>query len=274
MIKWDPETNCLTQWQVPGWPQPLRFTGWGCEVGNWFGFFAQERLGGLACRIQQRHLDPPTSTRLASSWRVELPRATFQIHLADELVSPNCLVRHLTIKNPSREVSWIGDAVIRQVVPWEEGLVAQVGRQGIVHLDSNFYYDTEGPEVTLRWPDGRQLRMQWSKEINAPPPLTPYLYLRDQPAIPRYTHQHSERRAWVAHARLLAEQPAAFTYRWRRFICWDRGRIGRLLISLRRLGPRWRAGEWRLSGRGVLNGLWPMMPDQELDLSVRVEASS
>ena len=122
MISWDPQTNCITSWQVPDWPQPLRFTGWGCEVGNWFGFFSQAFLDGIACQIESSQLGPADGTRLGSHWVVKLPKAKFSIQVLDELVTPNTLIRKLTVFNTTPEIAWIGDAVLRLVVPWEEGL--------------------------------------------------------------------------------------------------------------------------------------------------------
>lgn len=270
MLKWNPQTNCLTEWQVPGWPTPLRFSGWGCEVGNWFGFFAHERLGGLHCQIKNSHLAPANPARLESSWHIILPQAQLSLHILDELMASNALVRNLAVKNLATEISWIGDAVIRTVIPWEDGLIAQVEQQELVHQDKNYYYDTEGAEIALQWADGRRLVVAWHHPPEVPPTMMPCLYGRDQPCMPQYDHVHSNSRAWVVHARLLVDQPASLVYRWSRFLFWDRTFWGRWIVSPARLGHRWRAAEWKLGGRGSLYGLWPLLPDQEIRLSVKI----
>jgi hypothetical protein len=246
----------------------LSFLGWGCEIGNWFGFFAHERLGGRSCQILERKTKPFDGQCLESSWIIKMPKAHLELSLIDELVAPNCLRRSLSVYNISSHVSWIGDTVIRTVVPWQEGLCSLVEGQRITHQDSNFYYDTEDQEVALVWPDGRHLTISWASPPEAPPTLTPYLYVRDQPAYPQGGYLHSSRRAWVVHARLLVDQPASFVYRWSKFTFWDRGPIGRHIVSPRRLASRWRAAEWRLPGRGSLYGLWPLAPHQNIKLYI------
>jgi len=184
------------------------------------------------------------------------------------------MVRRLTIVNDRRETSWIGDLVIRSVVPWEPGLVAEIEGQMLEHQDNNFYYDTEELVVGLRWPDGRQLLVKWLEAPDVPPAFTHYLYIRAQPAMPWLGHKHCMARAWVVHARLLVDYPAAFVYRYARnpFVFWDRGLIGRFFIRPQRLGHRWRAGEWKQPGRGSLMGLWPLCKGQALSLSIEMIA--
>jgi hypothetical protein len=273
MISWDPETNCLLQWQIPNWPQPLRFTGWGVEVGNFFGFFAHERLGGRACRIEQRELNPTGPDILGSTWHIRLPKAWLRLRTMDEVAAPNQLHRQLWVSPLHNSgISWLGDAVLRLVVPWEKGLMAEVEGREIPHQGSNFYHDTEGQEVALRWPDGRRLQVKWVEYPNVPPALTPYLYVRDQPAMPRYPYRHCAVPGWVVHARVLVDYPASFLYYWSRVKLWDRGILGRYLNIPKRFGHRWRAGEWGLPGRGHLFGLWPLISPQEINFSIKITA--
>ncbi len=276
MIDWDSQSNCLTSWQVPGWPRPLRFTGWGCEVGNWFGFFSQDFLSGIACQIERCQLGPADGARLGSHWVIKLPKAKFSIQTLDELVAPNAMIRKLTITNPSPDIAWIGDAVLRLVVPWEEGLVAELEQQEIAHQGTNFYYDTEEAAVSLRWPDGRRLLVQWLERPEAPLAMTPYLYVRDQPVLPNHNHPLWANPGWVIHARLLVDYPAALVFRlWRNpFVLWGRGFLGRHLVSNKRFKNLWRAGEWKIHKRSFLCGLWPLMPAQSLKLTMKIEAST
>ena len=281
MLSWDPETYCITEWRVPGRPQPLSFIGWGAEVGNCFGFFSHEFLGGIACRIENRQLENPSPTKLGSRWQIRLPQARLNLQMVDELILPRQIIRHLTVATLSeKNIAWIADAVIRLVVPWEEGLIAELEGKEIIHQNTNFYYDTEGPEVSLRWADGRRLVVRWLEKPYTIPALTPYLYVRDRPAMRQYNHYYWSLPAWVIHARLLVDYPAALVMRlWRNpLVFWSRGLLGRYVLgrvfmgrfSLKNL---WRAGEWHperkceVLGRPLapfIFGIWPLMPGQTL----------
>lgn len=275
LITWDHHTNCITNWTVPGWSQPISFTGWGCEVGNWFGFFAHEKPGGLACQIKDVKLEPTSPTEISSSWWIRLPKANFHIQNFDE-ISSTSIFRTLTLCNPSNSISWLGDAVIRLAVPWEQGLVAEQAGKIISHKNSNFYYDTEDSEMSLNWANGHRLTVNFLDQQNVPLPLTPYLYVRDQPALPGYEmHPLWGKPTWIIHARLLVDYPAALMYRlWRNpFVLWSRSRLGRFLLPTKHLGKLWRAGEWGVHKRCSLFGLWPMLPDQTMSFSIKITAS-
>ncbi|HDG98737.1 MAG TPA: hypothetical protein ENG73_11330 [Desulfobacterales bacterium] len=275
LIRWDTRTNCITEWLVPSWSRPLRFVGWGCEIGNWFGFFAHERLDGTSCKILDRKLYLIEDSSIGSTWLIKLPHARFSVEVLDEFRGESCIVRRLTIRNSSCKVSWIGDVAIRTVVPWEEGLVAKFEGTVIQHKDRNFYYDTEEKAVALYWKDGRQLNFTWVNRPNFPLAFTPYLYIRDQPARPEVGHLHCATRAWVVHARVIVDYPAAFVYRLGRnpFVLWNRGFLGRFIVKPHRLGHRWRAAEWKLLGRGSLYGVWPMLPGDQWSMSLKINAS-
>jgi len=271
---WNLDTGCLEEWKVPGWTGPLKPLGWGCEVGNWLGFFSQERLDGLACRIHEKtvvHQDQGMTSR----WLISLPHAVLTLELEDRLVGPGRMKRSLRVINPGAFISWLGDVVIRLVIPAEAGLEAIVGGARHMHAGKNRYLETEEPEVSLCWPDNRRLNVRWDTGGDWPPSFTRYLYVRDQPAIARRGHRHASVPTWVVHARLLVEDPAAFVYRWARnpLVLWSRGIIGRWLVRPRHLAARWRAAEFGLAGRGTLYGLWPLKPGQSLKMHVIVEAT-
>lgn len=275
MIVYNPQTNCITEWNIENWPHPLKLTGWGCEVGNWFGFFAHERLGGLACKIVRRSLASSHPTKLSSDWLIKLPKAMLNISMLDEITKTQ-ISRHLSVSNHSTDISWLGDAVIRLVVPWEEGLVAEIEQMEISHQNRNMYYDTEGPEVALRWADGRRLIVRWLGKTEAPLAMTPYLYVRDQPAMPQKSHSHCSTAAWVIHARLLVDYPAALVWRlWRNpLVLWSRGFWGRHLISPDRLQNHWRAGEWKSGYRTSLYGLWPLETKEIINFGINIQVTS
>lgn len=272
MLSWDPETHCITEWRVPGWPRPLHFIGWGCELGNGFGFFSHELQGGLYCRIESRQLENHNPSSIGGRWQIRLPQARLNLQMVDELTRPNQIIRNLAVTNFSeKNIAWIYDAVIRLVVPWEEGLIAQLEQRDLVHKGANFYHETEDPEVSLRWADGRRLVVRWVEKPYTIPALTPYLYVRDQPAMPQYNHYHS----WVIHARLLVDYPAAFVFRlWRDpFVIWSRRFFGRYLIKQRYLKYFWRGGELHPGLKWYIFGIWPLMAKQSFNYTIMIEAN-
>jgi len=276
MLSWDKRTNCITEWRVPGWPRPLNFIGWGCEVGNGFGFFAHERLGGLYCRIESRQLERPSPTKIGSRWQIKLPQTRLNLQTVNEMIRPNQIIRNLAVTNPSeKNIAWITDAVIRLVVPREEGLVAEFEQRDLVHKGSNFYHETEEPEVSLRWADGRRLVVRWLEKPYTIPALTPYLYVRDQPATPQYNDYPRSLPAWVIHARLLVDYPAAFVFRLWRDPCviWSRGFFGRYLLKRRYLKYFWRGGELHPGLKWYIFGIWPLVAKQSFNYTIMIEAN-
>jgi hypothetical protein len=276
MFKWEHNNNCVTEWQPSNWPQPLRITGWGCEVGNGFGFFSQEALGGYGCHIIKRDLHPTGPQLLGSTWQIKLPKAKIDIRMLDEITSPNSIVRHISVSNAQpQSVSWLYDSVLRLAIPWEEGLVARLEQRDILHKNSNFYYETEKSEVALHWADGRRLSIKWQQKPDTPLAMTPYLYVRDQPAIPKYGQASCATPAWVIHARTLVDYPPAVVFRlWRDpLVIWSRGFFGRYLISSRYLKYLWRGGELHPGMKWFIFGLWPFLPKQSFSFSVIIEAN-
>lgn len=270
----DGETNCLIKWIIPDWEKPLEIYGWGCEVGNWFGFFAHERLGGISCKIKKIKSSESTINPIRSEWNISLPKAFLKISLADNWVRENKIIRELKLKNIKDNFSWLGDMVLRMVIPWERDLVAKVNDTIIQHENKNFYYDSEKKDVLLKWSDGRTLTVKFKGNHKIPPVFTRYLYVRDQPAYPELGFKYCKKRSWVLHARYLVDYPAAYVYRYARnpFILWDRDGMGKHLISLSKLKERWRAAEFRKEGRGSLYGLWPLKPLEECSFSIEIEA--
>jgi len=276
MKTWNPKTHCLTTWKPASWPQPIQFSGWGCELGNWFGFFAQERESGYKCQIAAKHLPPAGDSTLGSSWAIQLPKAQLHLDTLDTFVGADQIQRSLVVENRSREVAWIGDAVIRLVVPWEEGLVALLEDRELTHAGSNLHYETEEPEVALQWPDGRRLIVRWHDRAAAPPTFTPYLYVRDMPRQAHPGNPGAASPAWVIHARLLVDYPAALVFRYWRdpFVFWSRGIFGRYFVSAKNFRNYWRGGEIQKSARKYLYGIWPLVPHDVLRLNMEIEALS
>lgn len=275
MLKWNEKNNCLIEWHPSNWPKPLIITGWGCEMGNGFGFFSQEGLGGYGCRIMGRDLQPVSTQSLGSTWQIQFPKARMDIRLIDEIASSTSIIRHISVTNPhSRHVSWLFDSVLRLAVPWEDGLVAHLEQRDLVHRNSNSYYETEEPEVALRWADGRGLSVRWLKKPNVPLAMTPYLYVRDEPAMPRNPQAGCATPSWVIHARTLVDYPPAYVFRlWPDpLVIWSRGFLGRYLISPKYVKSAWRGGELHPGLRRFVFGLWPFLPHQSLDFSIMIEA--
>jgi hypothetical protein len=276
MLKLNENNNCVTEWHPSNWSRPLRISGWGCEMGNGFGFFSQEAIGGYGCQIMGRNLPPASPQLIESAWQIKFPKARIDIKMVDKIASPTSIIRHISVINPnSRYVSWLFDSVLRLAVPWEDGLVARLEQRDIIHRNSNFYYETEEPQVALQWTDGRRLSVKWLKKPNVPLAMTPYLYVRDQPAMPKYSQPSYATPSWVIHARTLVDYAPAFVFRlWRNpLVMWSRGLFGRYLISARYLKYFWRGGELHPGLKWFIFGLWPFLPKQSFNFSIMVEAN-
>lgn len=273
-IEIDINTGCVTKWSIPNFGE-MSFLGSGCEFSDWFSFFAHERLGGFGIKIRNIEIDH-SDLRAQSKWDVKTRKSHFIAEVMIEEKAPNLLVQSLKlIAQPSRPLSWLGDAVLRFVIPLENGLRAKVDGVSLDHKNSNTMVETENREVELCWLDGRILKFRWANGYpRCPLPMTPYLYARDQPANLKRGHKHCSRPAWVLHARLLVEMPAAFVFRFFRNpgVFWDRPKFFKILSDRLDLYRYWRAGEFQLSKRKQTQGLWPFKPGEGVELEIELEA--
>lgn len=270
----DEKTGCITKWKIPHFGE-VKFLGSGCEFTDWFSFFAHERLGGFGIKFKNMGISYNES-KAWSKWDVKMKKGHFIAETAIEARSPTLLIQSLKlVASPSKSLSWLGDAVIRFVLPLEEGVKAKIEEGLFEHKNSDTMMETERKEIELCWPNGNTLKFRWSDGFpKCPISMTPYLYARDQPARPKDGHKHSSVDAWVLHARILTEMPAAFVFRFFRNpgVIWDRPKIYKILFNRLNLYKYWRAGEFKVAHRKQTQGLWPFKPGESIELSAELEA--
>jgi len=270
----DEKTGCITKWRVSEFGD-VNFLGSGCEFTDWFSFFAHERLGGFGIKFKKISIKN-NDTKVISHWDIKTKKGHFIAIVSFEEKCPNLLDQRLKLTaQPSRKTSWLGDAVVRFVVPSVGGSKAFVEGKYCNHNNSNTMIETEESEIRLKLAQNKELKFRWSEEFpKCPLSMTPYLYARDQPARPQDQHKHSSVPSWVLHGRVLTEMPAAFVFRFFRNpgVIWDRLKIYKILFNRLNLYSYWRAGEFKLEHRKQTQGLWPLRPGESIELSVELEA--
>lgn len=204
-------------------------------------------------------------------WEIQLPLAFLEIKTFD-FFNKNTIERSLIVKNIKNNYSWLRDIVIRTVIPWEENSFGILGERIIYHENKNFYNDCEDSKVYVIL-NNIKLEFLWDNIINVPPNFTRYFYIRDQPQSNRYKYEYCKERSWIIHARLHVDYPAAYIYRiWREpFVFFSRGFVGKYLVNPLRLRNRWRGSEFKVKGIGDLYGVWPIKPDHEMEIKIRLE---
>lgn len=270
----DEKTGCITKWKIPHFGE-VKFLGSGCEFTDWFSFFAHERLGGFGIKLKKISIEK-IEIKVTSQWDIKTKKGHFNVLVSFEEKYPNLIIQKLKITaQPSQTISWLGDAVIRFVIPANKDSKAFVENKYWTHNNSNTMIETEGREIRLQWAQNKEMRFRWSDAFpKCPISMTPYLYARDQPARPEDRHKHSSVPSWVLHGRLLTEMPAAFVFRFFRNpgVIWDRPKIYKILFNRLNLYKYWRAGEFKVAHRKQTQGLWPFKPGESIELSAELEA--
>jgi len=273
MIEIDNNTGCLREWIVPG-TGSLNFIGSGCELSDWFSFFSHERYGGVGVAVRKIEINK-YSDGVMSKWDVETRKGSFRVEVIIEETSPNVLMQRVLITaKPGKDVSWIGDAVVRFVVPDAQGFFSVVEGYCYEHKASNVMRETEDKAVKLQMQDGRYLNFRWARGFpKHPVALTPYLYIRDQYASPNSKHEHCSVPAWVLHGRLLTEMPSSFVFRFGRnpAVLWNSSDVGKMLFRMFSLDKYWRTREFQSHDRMQTQGLWPLQAGEKVELSVELE---
>ncbi len=85
----------------------------GCEIGNWLGFFSQQKMSGVDCSIVNRKVDISES-QVTSQFEIKFPRAHFSLWCNDYLQEGVWCRRYIA---KAIEPSWLGDFVVRLGVP-------------------------------------------------------------------------------------------------------------------------------------------------------------
>lgn len=266
-ISIDKNTGCLKKIVI--FDREIEFLGWGIEIGDGIGFFAQERESGWRVKIINKKIEVG-ERRVETIWELKLPLAFLKIKTFD-LFDQNEIIRSIIVKNIRNNYSWLRDIVIRTVIPWEENSFGILGERVIFHQDTNFYNDCEEDKISLQL-NKVKIDFLWQNILNIPPSFTKYFYIRDQPKNNKYKFEYCKKRSWVIHARLHVDYPAAYIYRiWREpFVFFSRGVLGKYLINPLKLKERWRAGEFNKEGKSNLYGVWPIKMGEQIEAKIQI----
>ena len=274
MIEIEESTGCLMKWKNPEFGE-VNFIGSGCEFSDWFSFFSHERLGGLDISVRKIGMSA-SDKGFTSKWDIKTKKGSFSVEVDFQEKSMNVLFqRVIIVAKQTVPVSWLGDAVVRFVLPTEAGMMAVVENCSAEHTASNTMRETEARSVSLQWPDGRSLNFKWAEGFPRHPiAMTPYLYIRDQAASPQEKHKHSSMPSWILHGRLLTEMPSAFVFRFSRNpgVLWDLQEIQKRLFQRLSLYNYWRAREFQTHKRLQTQGLWAFRAGERVELAVELEA--
>ncbi len=189
----DPRTGCVVRFLHDD--GDFDVASWGCEFGNWFGFFSQARMGGTAVDILRKEV-MPTAECVETRFEVRLPGGHYCFEGRDYLDQGEIRRRYVL---RAIEESTLGDFVIRAALcggRWSEGRIA--GKR-LMHSSKNRMYQYATSEASVcggRWSLGFQ-----TLDTIYPATLDNLLYLRDEPPG-----------LWILHHRLLTRNGACDEY--------------------------------------------------------------
>jgi len=227
----------------------IPLVGGGCEFGDWFGYFSQQKCGGSRCEIVAARIDAqPKCVR--GEFDVRLPRGEYRLRFRDELMD-GALHRDYTLVSLGEGA--LGDFVLRTAAlaeDWPEGRIAGEAHR---HAARNFMHQHPVRAAALL---GAGLRLDFElTEVSAPQRLGVYTYLRD-----------ARSGEWVMHHRLLTERGASdeLVFRFRHTV-----RSSAQSAWVRWLErPLWRAAERKSWIRPTIQvgGIIRTRPDEEWTL--------
>ncbi|MFN0135506.1 MAG: hypothetical protein ACKVS9_05230 [Phycisphaerae bacterium] len=173
----------------------IRFTGGGCEFGDWYGFFSHERLGGNRVTINKCEVNS-AQDRANGTIVVALPCGEYEFRFDDRL-DAGTLRRTYHLKSVG--VGAMGDMVIRSAVRAADFQRGDIAGRAPAHVGLNRFMQHETSSARLI---GNGIELAFDADVpDAPGRLGMYTYLRDQPDG-----------QWIMHHRLLTECAASDEY--------------------------------------------------------------
>lgn len=192
-VEFDPATGMALQVAGDGWSLP--FQGGGCEFGDWYGFFSQEKNGGTNVDILEKNIRIGMN-EVEGSFLVGLPCGVFEIGFR-ETVEEGRLLRSYVLT--SRQEALIGDFVVRMGMSSEYMPTGIIDKQYCTHGRHNVMR-----QLPVRSAGLAEKRLQVLSElvdVEASDRLGVYTYLRDCPSG-----------RWIIHHRLLTESADSDEY--------------------------------------------------------------
>jgi len=180
----DPKSGCLSSISAAG--VQMDVGGWGCEVGNWYGFFSQEKVGGRNVQVLDRSVLAGVAT-ITARFEVALPRARVSLR-STETLHDGIIEREYSLE--ALDASYIGDFVLRsgfESRTWFEGMI---GKYRLQHRHRDRMVQIKTKAGTLSSPDLRVVSALCDARF--PQRFDLLTYLRDEPSG-----------LWIIHHRLL-----------------------------------------------------------------------
>jgi hypothetical protein len=241
----DSDTGCISSFEtVRGL---IYLDGWGCEFGNWRGFFSQQRMNGLGAELVSKQI-VQTRDQIRTKLEVLLPHGHFEFNGTDSLVS-GAILR--TYALTALRKSALGDFVVRTAVHGNDWPLASLGNKVVRHRKRNRMLERKEPEVLLS-SEGLVLSIKVDY-IRCHESMDFVTYVRDEPP-----------HLWVIHQRLLARNGECDEYvlRVRRHVVSD----GQWPI----VGNKYvRTALWRISEH-----FWGILPTFQIGGNVFMEAGT
>ena len=190
------ETGCLTS--IEAETSTLPVSAWGCEFGNWHGFFSQERMGGTNATVMDKTVTV-TRNQVRTKIEVSLPQAHCLFSGSDNIEAGK-LIR--TYRLEAMEPSLIGDFVIRSGFSCKLWPKAILGDRVLVHRGKNSLIEEDLGIVRMV---GKAPTMEVKPGYGRfSLPFRHLTYVRDQPG-----------EAWIVHQRLLTKNGSCDEYVFR-----------------------------------------------------------
>lgn len=183
---YNPDSGCITAVKHSKGEIPIE--SWGCEFGNWYGFFSQAKTGGTNVDVIEKAVEG-SEREIKSRFEVALPRGRYLFKGSETLVKGR-IKRKYIIR--ALERSTLGDFVIRAGLCSRRWVRGYLGGRELRHRRSNTMVQLPESTACVR-NDQWQIKFVMG-ETSSPKPLDVLTYLRDEPTG-----------LWIIHHRLLAK---------------------------------------------------------------------
>lgn len=192
-FKCDHHTGCICSIECRDGSLPV--DSWGCEVGNWHGFFSQAKMGGSCVEIERRNVLVELN-RVVVRVEFRLPHGHFEFVGTDAL-------EHGEIRRDYRLIakcdSFLGDFVVRAAFRSEDWLHGGIPGKVWRHRSGNTMYQYPCQSACV-WNDHEEVDFR-TLNVVSPDTLDNLIYLRDEPSG-----------LWILHHRLLTRDGACDEY--------------------------------------------------------------
>jgi len=195
-LAFDAQTGCVTALVWAGGTVPVE--SWGCEFGNWHGFFSQARMGGTAVEVRRRQVVGGPQ-EVTARFDVAYPGGTFRF-TGREMLADGRLQRRYELE--ALERSTLGDFVVRLGAAASRWPEARLGDRRLDHRNRNRMVLL--PERTARLVGPDLHLVSTLAAVDCPDSLDVLTYVRDEPGG-----------LWIVHHRLLTRDGACDEYAFR-----------------------------------------------------------